>query len=130
MTHRIGHIVFSGVGRGCRLGAVGALLALGGCGGGNTIEDAVPVAQGPRDTGSYPNLNIKPQVAAEQFTDTETSAKLGQLKSDQAQAAASPGVTTEAADGAALNKLAVNHASETLKQIESKCDPALDPTCK
>jgi len=31
---------------------------------------------------------------------------------------------------AALNSLAKNHGKDTLKQIEAKCDPALDPTCK
>lgn len=112
-----------------------ALLALGGCGGGNTIDNAVPVAQGARDTGSFPNLNIKPEVAAQQFTDAERTAKLSELQSEKAQAVASPGATTEAADNAELGKLAATHAGDTLKEIEGgqtegKCDPALDPTCK
>ena len=33
-------------------------------------------------------------------------------------------------DQAALKDLAKKHGGETLKQIEGKCDPALDPTCK
>ncbi|HEY4191883.1 MAG TPA: hypothetical protein VGM46_04495 [Mesorhizobium sp.] len=107
-----------------------ALLTLAGCGGGNGAGNAVPVSQGARDTGTFPNLNIRPQVAAEQFTDSERDAKLGQLKAQQAQAIASPGATTETADAASLNKLAASHANDTLKQIEGKCDPALDPTCK
>ncbi len=117
-----------------------ALLALGGCGSANTIDSAVPVSQGARDTGSYPNLNIKPQVAAQQFTDAEKTAKLNELQAERTQAETSPGATTEAADNAELGKLAATHANDTLKQIEGgqteggqtegKCDPALDPTCK
>lgn len=130
MTYSVGQAIFSGVSGFGRVCATAALLALAGCGGGSTIDDAVPVSQGPRDTGSYPNLNIKPQVAAQQFTDAEKDAKLAELKADQARAAASPGATTEAADAKALDKLAASHASDTLKQIEGKCDLALDPTCK
>jgi hypothetical protein len=129
MTHRVGNAFFSGAGF-CRFAVVAALLALGGCGGGNTIENAVPVSQGARDTGSFPNLNIKPEVAAQQFTDAERNDKLSQLKAEQAQAVASPGATTEAADARTLSKLATSHANDTLKQIQAKCDPALDPTCK
>lgn len=130
MTQSFGQAIVSGAFAFGRAGAVAALLAIAGCGGGSTIEEAVPVSQGPRDTGSYPNLNIKPQVAAQQFTDAEKNAKLAELKADQARAAASPGATTEAADAKALDKLAASHAGDTLKQIEGKCDPALDPTCK
>lgn len=114
----------------CRAAMVAALLAIGGCGGGNMIEDAVPVSQGARDTGAYPNLNIKPEVAAPQFTDAERNAKLGELKADREQAVASTKGGAENGDAAALNKLAKSHASDTLKQIEGKCDPTLDPTCK
>lgn len=85
---------------------------------------------GPRDTGSYPNLNIKPGQAAPQFTDAEAQAKLSQLNAERASAqnpARSKGVKDESA---ALRKLAATHGPDTLRQIEGKCDPALDPTCK
>jgi protein-disulfide isomerase-like protein with CxxC motif len=133
MTIRTGNALFSGAGF-CRVAVTAAVLAAGlavaGCGGGSAAGEAVPVAQGARDTGTYPNLNIKPEVAAQQFTDAERDAKLKELKAVRDRAAASPGVTTEAADAAALDKLAKNHAGDALKQIEGKCDPALDPTCK
>ena len=134
MTYRVGNGFFSGTGFGCVAIAL-AGLALAGCGGGSTIEDAVPVAQGARDTGSYPNLNIKPEVAAEQFTDAEKNAKLSELKADRDQAVASTSGGAAKNDAAALGNLAKNHASDTLKQIENgqvegNCDPALDPTCK
>ena len=97
------------------------------------MEGATPAAagvDGPKDTGSYPNLNIKPQVAAQQLTDEERNAKLAQLKADQqAQLSKGDGGAT-ASDPAALTSLAKNHGDETLKQIEGNCDPNLDPTCK
>ena len=137
MTINIGGTVFSGTGRFCRTAAAmvllstgGALLATVGCTSSNT-ESATPVAgvEGPKDTGSYPNLNIPPQVAAQQLTPDERNAKLAQLKADQqAQSGKGGGATT--ADPAALTSLAKNHGDDTLKQIEAKCDPTLDPTCK
>jgi hypothetical protein len=138
MTINIGEAVFSGAGRVCRIAAAilllatgGALLAAGGCMSSN-MESATPAAtgvDGPKDTGSYPNLNIKPQVAAQQLTDDERNAKLAQLKADQ-QAQQSKGSGAQATNQAALTSLAKNHGDETLKQIEAKCDPNLDPTCK
>ncbi|RUV67272.1 MAG: hypothetical protein EOR30_32970 [Mesorhizobium sp.] len=129
MTINIGETVFSGTGRFCRMGAAVVLLAIAGCSSTN-IEGATPVAatDGPKNTGTYPNLNIPPQVAAEQFTEAEKNAKLAQLKADE-QAQASKGGAVKAADPA-LNTLARKHGAEALKQIEAKCDPALDPTCK
>jgi hypothetical protein len=138
MTISIGETVFSGTGRFCRIAAAmvflstgGALLATGGCTSSNT-EGATSVAgvDGPKDTGSYPNLNIPPQVAAQQLTPEERTAKLAQLKADQQAQIAKGGGGAKAADQAALTSLAKNHGDETLKQIEAKCDPALDPTCK
>ncbi|UVK41599.1 hypothetical protein LHFGNBLO_003607 [Mesorhizobium sp. AR10] len=135
MTINIGETVFSGAGRFCRIAVAllatgGALLAVGGCTSSNK-EGAAPVAlvAGAQDTGSYPNLNIPPQVAAQQLTDEERNTKLAQLKADQ-QAQLGKGGRTTATNPAALNTLAKNHGDETLKQIEAKCDPALDPTCK
>ena len=138
MTYGIGQIVFSGSGRFCRMAAAGvALLALGACGTAS-MESAAPKTaaagsqvQGPTDTGTFPNLNIPPKSAAAQFTDTEKTAKLAELSADQAAAQAPAAATSPAAaDSAELNSLAANHAKDTLQQIEGKCDPALDPTCK
>ena len=128
MTINIGETVFFGTARFCRIGAAIVLLGIAGCSSTNSPAPVV-AGTGPKDTGTFPNLNIKPQVAATQFTDAEKKAKLAQLKADEnAQLAknADPGVT----DQAALTDLAKKHGDETLKQIEGKCDPALDPTCK
>ena len=86
----------------------------------------------PRPAGhrSYPNLNIPPQVAAKQLTPEETQAKLALLKGEQQAQAGKGGGGVPSTSPAALNSLAKNHGKDTLKQIEAKCDPALDPTCK
>lgn len=130
MTINIGETVFSGTGRFCRTGVAVVLLAIAGCSSTN-IEGATPVAtaEGPKDTGTYPNLNVPPQVAAEQFTDAEKNAKLAQLKADE-QGQGSKGGAVKVTNPATLNALAKQHGPDTLKQIGANCDPALDPDCK
>ncbi|UCI05268.1 hypothetical protein [Mesorhizobium sp. B1-1-8] len=135
MTINAGGTHFLGAGSICRIalvaGLVGVLLPVGGCTSTST-NNATPTAltEGPIDTGSYPNLNVPPKVAAKQFTKEETAAKLAQLKADQQAQAGKGGAAKAPANQAALNTLARTHGSDTLKQIEAKCDPALDPTCK
>ena len=129
MTINIGDTVFSGTGRFCRMGAAIILLAISGCSSTN-MEGSTPVAgvEGPKDTATFPNLNIPPKVAAPQFTDAEKNAKLAQLKADEhAQGTKTGGTTT---NPATLTALAQKHGGDTLKQIEGKCDLTLDPTCK
>jgi hypothetical protein len=130
MTINIGDTVFSGTGRFCRAGVAIVLLVVSGCSS-TSMEGSTPVAsaEGPKDTATFPNLNIPPKVAAPQFTDAEKTAKLAQLKADErAQAAKNSGVKpTNPAD---LTALAKQHGGDTLKQIEGKCDLTLDPTCK
>lgn len=95
------------------------------------MEGSTPVAsaEGPKDTATFPNLNIPPKVAAPQFTDAEKTAKLAQLKADErTQAAKNSGV--KPTNQAELTALAKQHGGDTLKQIEGKCDLTLDPTCK
>jgi len=113
------------------------MAVLSGCAG-SSSGDAMPSATyapggnvvGPRDTGSYPNLNIRPGQAAPQFTDDEARAKLAALDAER-KAARNPGRAAGARnDGAALRKLAASHGKDTLREIEGKCDTALDPTCK
>ncbi|MER8371753.1 hypothetical protein [Mesorhizobium sp. M1406] len=130
MTINFGETVFFGAGRFCRIGAAIVLMGIAGCSSTNTSGPTpVAVGAGPKDTGTFPNLNIKPQVAAPQFTEAEKNAKLAQLKADENSQAAKGG-GPKVANQAALTDLAKKHGDETLKQIEAKCDPALDPTCK
>jgi hypothetical protein len=133
MRYRAGQPAIFVLGSFCRsLAAVVLLAAATGCTS-TSIEDAAPqsaTVTGPKDTGSYPNLNIPAQQAAEQFTDVDKNAKLAALQADQAAANAAAGNAAGTPDPAELDRLAKTHASDTLKQIEGKCDPALDPTCK
>jgi hypothetical protein len=130
MTINIGETVFFGAARFCRIGAGVVLLGIAGCSSTNTSGPTpVAVDAGPKDTGSFPNLNIKPQVAATQFTEAEKNAKLAELKAAE-NAQGTKGGAPKVSNQAALTDLAKKHGPQTLKQIEGKCDPALDPTCK
>ncbi|QKD03583.1 hypothetical protein EB235_20580 [Mesorhizobium loti R88b] len=131
MTINIGETVFFGAARFCRIGAAIVLVGIAGCSSTNT-GGPVPMADtaGPKDTGTFPNLNIPPKVAAKQFTNEERDAKLAQLKADENRQGAKKGGGPPVSNQAALTDLAKKHGPQTLKQIEGKCDPALDPTCK
>ncbi|TGQ69274.1 MAG: hypothetical protein E5V49_09440 [Mesorhizobium sp.] len=128
MTIDVGQTFFFTSGRFSRMAVAIVLLAVAGCSSTNTAGPAV-ATQGAQDTGTFPNLNIKPQVAAPQFSDAERNARLAELKADENRQAAKRGgapITNQAA----LTDLAKKHGDQTLKQIEGKCDPALDPNCK
>ncbi len=131
MTIDIGETVFFDAARICRLGAAIVLLGIAGCSSANS-SGPVPVAvdAGPKDTGTFPNLNIPPKVAAKQFTEDEKKAKLAELTADEKAQATKGGGAPKVTNQAALTELANKHGNETLKQIEGKCDPALDPNCK
>ncbi|WP_181182704.1 hypothetical protein [Mesorhizobium sp. B3-1-9] len=133
MTIDVGRTFFLDAGSICRMavvaGLVGVLLPAGGCTSTSTNNAPTALTEGPKDTGSYPNLNVPPPVAAKQLTKEETAANLAQLKAkEQAQIAKGSGVKAPA-NAAALSTLAKTHGDDTLKQIEGKCDPALDPSC-
>ncbi len=134
MTINVGGTFFLGLGSICRIalvaGLVGVLLPAGGCT--STSPNSTTPAgltEGPKDTGSYPNLNIPPQVAAKQLTKEETAANLAQLKAEEQAQLAKGGKVKAPSNAAALNTLAKTHGADTLKQIEGKCDPTLDPNC-
>jgi hypothetical protein len=136
MTYSIARVAFFGMGRlGC--GAVlAAALSLAACSTSGTGSAAPAAASGqpnlvgPKDTGSYPNLNIVPRQAAPQFTSEEAQAKLAALNAER-QAAQNPARAAGASDDSAtLSALGRNHGKDALKQIETGCDPSLDPTCK
>lgn len=138
MTHSIAKVVFFGMGFLGRGAALAGLLVLAACSTAN-VEDAAPAANsastgpnlvGPKDTGAFPNLNIPAQQAAPQFTDEEAKAKLAALNADNAAARNPARASGAKDDSSSLNALARSHGKDTLKEIEGKCDPALDPTCK
>lgn len=97
------------------LGAAFAMVVLAGCAGGQ--QTSVP---GAINTGTYPNLNLPPQSAAEPISAGEKAALYGQIgaaKNSQAQAAnASP----PNANPQLLRKIAASHANDTLEEIEGQ----------
>ena len=105
--------------------------ALAGCAVATTVEQAVPTASttpvsgistgAPKNTGTFPNLNIKPQVA----TDADLAG--GKAGADRGNCAPrSSSRRPPAAAGKAptnpvlLRKLAATHADDALKEIEGE----------
>ncbi|MEO9339023.1 hypothetical protein ABFT80_16525 [Mesorhizobium sp. SB112] len=84
---------------------------------GTPPDGSVP---GARKTGTFPNLNIKPEVAAQQITPSEKTTKFAELKSAQTRQTGSAGAGVPPSDAAKLKKLADTHAADTLKQIEAE----------
>ena len=104
-----------------------------------TIEEAAPTAAmttagaaetapveaassgAPKDTGTFPNLNIKPQVATEQITPEEKAAHVEALTAAQQQHAATSATAGKGTTNPVLlRKLAATHATDALKEIEGK----------
>lgn len=77
-----------------------------------------PSTTGAVDTGTYPNLNIKPGVANSQLTPAQTAAKAAELR------AAQKGNSTQASpppdDILLLRKIGQSHAKEALQEIEGQ----------
>lgn len=76
-----------------------------------------PSATGALDTGTYPNLNLKPGVANEQLSHQEMAAAKAQLNG----AASSNANRNDAVpnDEAMLKRLAAQHEKEALAKIEN-----------
>jgi hypothetical protein len=83
-----------------------------------TISEVQLSSGEPRDTGTFPNLNIPPQSAAEQISAQQKAARLAELKAAQSGQKAPPGSAGTSASKARLKKLAASHATEALEQIE------------
>ena len=101
---------------GLRGAAVMALAAgmLAGC-----ASSSGETGSGAIDTGTFPNLNIRPQVAATQLTAEEQAQKTAELRASQGAAVANSN-TQVPNDQAELQRLARTHADETLAEIEMK----------
>jgi hypothetical protein len=100
-----------------------SVALIGGCASA-TIDDAVPYAaqeapaspaRGAVDTGTYPNLNVRPAAAAEQLSPEKSASEIESLKAVQARHASPPASATT--DPQLLRKLAATHADEALKKI-------------
>jgi len=103
---------------GARAALLAAMFAMAAC---TTPDDP---ASGAANTGTYPNLNIKPGTATTQLSQEERDAAVASLKGASAgQAAAGKGAGTTASE-AELRQLGATHSDQTLKEI---CAPR--PTC-
>jgi len=75
----------------------------------------------PQDTGTYPNLNIRPQAAASQITPEQRAAAGANLTSAARSAqAGAGGRTMSAEEQARLKKLADDKGASVLAEIEGK----------
>ncbi|MGE0282872.1 MAG: hypothetical protein AB7P20_19975 [Rhizobiaceae bacterium] len=86
---------------------------MGGCTSANE-----PSNTGAIDTGTYPNLNIRPGVANEQLTPAQTRSKTAELRT--AQQANAAGATVPPNDVLLLRKIGQTHGQEALDEIEGK----------
>lgn len=109
-------------------GILSLAFAASGCTSTSTADTAPALAggRGAQDTGTYPNLNIPPKVAAPQFTEDQKAAKLAELQAAKRRQGGK-GVVA-GGDSKAMTTLAREHGADTLKAIEGKCNP-IDPAC-
>lgn len=109
--------------------AATAALA-GGCASGS-IDDAVPagvqpamsetgMTGGAADTGTFPNLNIPPKVAAQQITPEGKAERIAQLNAAQQRQGTSGAAGSPSQNPLLLKQIAATHGDATLKAIEGQ----------
>ena len=110
-----------------RPGACAMLLALPLAAAGCSTADPVPpltsydqaaidAGRGPRDTGTYPNLNVPQQAAAAQLSSEERDAKLAALRAEQQRQAPARAETPEERRRRLLGM--AEEQEQTLREIE------------
>jgi len=87
-------------------------VALSGC-----TSDPIDTDPRARNTGTYPNLNIRPRGQTTQFSESERAAGTTRLQAAQRSHQAQAGAPA-ANDVAALKRLGQNHAKDALSVIE------------
>jgi hypothetical protein len=85
----------------------------------SAVVETAP-ANAPSDTGTFPNLNIKPQVATDQISPEEKQAQIEAMTAAQKQQAAVTAAGSKTTDPVLLRKLAATHAKDALKAIEAQ----------
>lgn len=122
MTQRIGFLRdFRSLVRG--VAVMAAIAALSACASSDSATSQSASAGAERkgiNTGTFPNLNVPPKVAAEQITPEEKAAKLAQLKAEKQHLSAEGTTAKPTTSAADLKKLAQGHAQDALKQIEGE----------
>jgi len=98
-----------------RAAAAALALLAAGCA---TQPEPTPLQAGAINTGTYPNLNVPPQVASTQLSADDQAARRAALSAAQAkQAAAAPGAGASAAEQERLRRLARTHEQDALNAI-------------
>ncbi|MDQ6437960.1 hypothetical protein RB623_28235 [Mesorhizobium sp. LHD-90] len=72
------------------------------------------------NTGTYPNLNVPPQVAAAPLNAGDKANLTGRIASAQSRQAASGRGAGTTGDPAWVKKLTENHGKDTLEAIEAQ----------
>lgn len=100
--------------------AVMGVVLVSGCAGQQT-QSAIDGANSSTivNTGTYPNLNIKPQTAAAQLTPEQAAASKAELAATRDGARTASGADANAASTNELRNLARSHGDETLRIIET-----------
>ncbi len=96
---------------------LGVMLAVAGLATGCQQARNDPSTSGAIDTGTYPNLNIKPGVANAQITAEQSNAAKAELNGAAAKNANRDASVPR--DEAYLKRLAAQHDKEALRKIES-----------
>ncbi len=84
-----------------------------------TITEVQLSSGEPKNTGTFPNLNIPPQAAAKQISSQQKASRLAELRAAQTGQKAPPGAAGTSASKARLKKLATSHATVALEEIEN-----------
>lgn len=106
-----------------------AACVLSACASGMNIEDAVPAGAlptGPVNTGTYPDLNIPTQSAAEQLSGRErllTTRSLSEARSSHARQRRT-NASQRPSHMAELEALRAQHIEDALREIEATAAPA------
>ncbi|GHC78836.1 hypothetical protein [Limoniibacter endophyticus] len=102
------------------LAVVTGLILLSGCAGQQARSGVDGATSGTVvNTGTYPNLNIKPQTAAPQLTPEQVAASKAELAATRDGARAAAGADASPASTEELRSLARSHGDETLKVIQT-----------
>ena len=101
--------------------SLAAPVAVSGCTS-NSMDTAMPVVSqgGPVDTGTYPNLNVPPQVAATPLSEDDKANLTGRIASAQSRQAASGRGAGTKGDPARLRRLAEEQGADTLEAIKAQ----------
>ncbi len=105
-----------------RLGValIACSAALAGCASTTEPTPAIAPQAGALDTGTYPNLNIPPERAAETMTAEDAAALAARVEGAKSRQAASGRGAGTKGDPRMLKRLAAQHGDDTLAAISGQ----------